>query len=163
MSWDSGVWILTFPLLCFHHKVFCSKEAASSSQCWASTAVICALFQKMKCCGYIIATSFYLLLLAFICCSYFCLTLLNFCWLLTVFLMLTSLIPFWAGHLPGWAAFTSGLWEAADSSISCSGQCGSWSIFHTRTSPKSDNWTENSSVYTGNVQLMCFSLTGSVR
>lgn len=62
-----------------------------------------------------------------------------------------------AGHLSGWPAFTSGLWEAADFSISCSGQCRSWSIFHTRTSPKSDNWTENSSVYTGNVQW-CVSL-----
>lgn len=62
-----------------------------------------------------------------------------------------------AGHLSGWPAFTSGLWEAADSSISCSGQCRSWSIFHTRTSPESDNWTENSSVYTGNVQVMFLS------
>lgn len=40
-----------------------------------SSVISSALFQKMKCCcGYIIATSFYLLL-----------TLLDFCWLLTVF------------------------------------------------------------------------------
>lgn len=68
-----------------------------------------------------------------------------------------------AGHLSGWPTFSSKFWEAADASICCSGQCRSWNIFHTRTSIKSDNWTENSFIYTGNLQTMCFSYWSAFR